>query len=969
MATHREVEQMIRFALDQLGVRNRQHEFEHVCRKFARLRICENILPATGPVSAGGDQGRDFETYVTHLSEHLDAGTWFVGATADGPVAFACSIQREKVSTKIRSDVTSICSHGTRPVSIHFFSVMPVPVSARHKLQAWARKAWDVALEIHDAEALAEQLTDPRLFWIASEYLDIPLTLYPDTLAEDREYVEARERWSRREDRVCNHASFIELRSLARSLLENPLRRPDLGLWLEALEGFFREQPSPLFLLKERARYEYLVLRLRVSGDLLGQEDTVRAALLDATTTDYWPIIYDAAPLTSYALGAVARGALRLPFDEVREFRDRIAYRIEALLEDDRSSAERCWLMATRGFLSFQPDRPEQAGAGAFSWWNRVLDLAPDAPLYPVSRISDYLTGMAVMFAGADGYDELVRRADELVGQREGNFVQAQKCLERGIKLREAGKRVEAIRELNRGKMFAFSEERIFQLAGAMLLVANIYEDLGCTYASKYYALAVLHVCLRHSATEPKLVQLIRPAVVACAQADYINGSFSQCLDYLELGFRAEDMYVAEDQGVDDLDYERLRLYAAYVLAASAQQPDVVRQAIRQRMSLWPARDVIYALEADVAEVLATEPRGVQDGKPVFCRPLFTDLERTQEIVWSGLGVTWRIQWDTSPRATLAAEQLSAVLQIVTVDLSRWDLYSLPTECRVRIVLDDRIAESSLVRSPDNNASVWTLTIPNIDAAMPEERHVRDVAHVVTMLHDLSLRPKLFEWIDRAYRDGLAGNTFVVDTYGALVTALVDVEAWTRPIGRAVPVAGPHPVRPELAWNASLIEEYDKAQAETLLQGRYETGYRVLRASLPVWLRDAGGSAIVASLRGRGWLDWQILGGVAALVANERVNQVCDRRTPEGQARGQEMMQRLMSVDETTPLPSVTLGSFDESTVEMAMKFNAISTLRGMGLEPRQRTPSFEAVLEFLRRKVRFFDDDIEHEDVFNVLR
>ena len=59
----------IRFALEQLSVKNQHHDFEHICRYIAKARICRNILPATGPVSKGGDQGRDFETFRSYLQE------------------------------------------------------------------------------------------------------------------------------------------------------------------------------------------------------------------------------------------------------------------------------------------------------------------------------------------------------------------------------------------------------------------------------------------------------------------------------------------------------------------------------------------------------------------------------------------------------------------------------------------------------------------------------------------------------------------------------------------------------------------------------------------------------------------------------------------------------------------------------------------------------------------------------------
>ncbi len=43
----------IRFQLDQLKSKNKHHEFEHLTRQLARQTVCQNILPATGPVGAG----------------------------------------------------------------------------------------------------------------------------------------------------------------------------------------------------------------------------------------------------------------------------------------------------------------------------------------------------------------------------------------------------------------------------------------------------------------------------------------------------------------------------------------------------------------------------------------------------------------------------------------------------------------------------------------------------------------------------------------------------------------------------------------------------------------------------------------------------------------------------------------------------------------------------------------------------
>jgi hypothetical protein len=73
-----ETAQMVRIALSLLSGDNGHHSFEHLCRQVAKRRIASNVLPATGPVSAGGDQGRDFETFRTCLVEELPFSLGFL---------------------------------------------------------------------------------------------------------------------------------------------------------------------------------------------------------------------------------------------------------------------------------------------------------------------------------------------------------------------------------------------------------------------------------------------------------------------------------------------------------------------------------------------------------------------------------------------------------------------------------------------------------------------------------------------------------------------------------------------------------------------------------------------------------------------------------------------------------------------------------------------------------------------------
>jgi hypothetical protein len=160
----------IRYALSQLRSRNGHHEFEHLCRELARVRITPDILPATGPVSAGGDHGRDFETFRTCMQDRLPGS--FLAAGRGQRIVFACTLQRENLAAKIRNDLRVITDGG--PVDrVYFFCEQDIPVTRRHELVEWARQDHGTDIEVIDGQALSELLAAEDCLWIAERYLGV----------------------------------------------------------------------------------------------------------------------------------------------------------------------------------------------------------------------------------------------------------------------------------------------------------------------------------------------------------------------------------------------------------------------------------------------------------------------------------------------------------------------------------------------------------------------------------------------------------------------------------------------------------------------------------------------------------------------------------------------------------------------------------------------------------------------------
>ncbi len=177
MGSADELKALIKYQLSQLPVNNGHHDFEHLCRQLVRRRICSNVLPATGPVSAGGDQGRDFETFRTYLNRSSAFGNIFVGLISEKPVVFACTTQKEDLPGKIKADVITIMKSGAPVEGIHYLCSSDVQVGRRHRLKDWAREEYSVELEILDGESIAELLTDPEFSYLVQRHLSLPVEL------------------------------------------------------------------------------------------------------------------------------------------------------------------------------------------------------------------------------------------------------------------------------------------------------------------------------------------------------------------------------------------------------------------------------------------------------------------------------------------------------------------------------------------------------------------------------------------------------------------------------------------------------------------------------------------------------------------------------------------------------------------------------------------------------------------------
>jgi hypothetical protein len=545
MANIDQVITQIRFQLEQLSARNAHHEFEHLCRHLTRARICSNVLPATGPVSGGGDQGRDFETFRTYLSSSPIAESTFIGLISSAPIAFPCTLQKERIEHKIKSDVTTIMGSGTPVEAVHCFCTTEVPIALRHNLKEWAENTYSVYLEIYDGQAISELLANRDVFWIAETYLRIPSEIFPRVPAEQEEswYEELLTYWRQENVQPRNYADFSDIRVAARQAFSSHFLLQDVPFWIHLLKKF----TSPEFSssLRRRAMYETIVVTLRGLGTLEGLEDLIRAYFSEILHLDNPTDLQDAASLINYCVAVASTNKLHITLDEVSVWRRSLIERVDQKLNTENAINAKCQLLDIRGYLgiSLDPQALERPTVNdALNWWGELVELVQDAPLFPLERFADLLTDYIKVLDITPDYLQLTQEVDALLAERAGMFVAADKCRNRAMILYKKGQIVEAIKLLHKAKIDWFAAETLEGSLLSMLFISQCYRELGLASAAKYYAMAVASLSL--NVEEPDVKSYTSRALFLAAEYSYLQGFWSEFLTLVDMSFKGSILKV-----------------------------------------------------------------------------------------------------------------------------------------------------------------------------------------------------------------------------------------------------------------------------------------------------------------------------------------------------------------------------------------------------------------------------------------
>jgi len=977
MSNLEQVKSQIRFGLSQLAEKNGHHEFEHLCRHLTRARICSNIIPSTGPVSSGGDQGSDFETFKTYLKADPGRGTIFLGLISDRSIIFACSTQSKNIPGKVKSDVKKIINSQENIKLIYFFSASGIPISTIHKLKKWAIDTYSVQLEILEAQSISELLADREIFWIASQFLNIPSEIFPLAPDEEKWYVDYREKWGKSTVQNFNISDFFEIKSAVRHAIFTDSVKQDIPFWIEKLESYRHEENQPRW---RKATYEICRAKLRGLEILEDEKNNIERFFSDIPQLTEPVELEDTHFLLMYCIGAYGRNLISFKPEQIIEWHNQLIARVEELLKKAKTIGKICLLLELRGFLSIYPKFINRAPPDdcdideAINWWMKLTKKVPESPLFPLERFSDRLTDLIRYIKINSEYHLLTHTVDDLLSKRQGEYVVAQKCKDRAIEYHKQGEILIAINELHQSKVKWYSDETLKGSILSILMIANWYYEINLVFAAKYYAFAAAY--LSSHSLDPRIIQFFPKSLILASECDYVEGSWIGFLILSGLGLKTHYNYSANAGDFEkNIVLEGVFFNSATLLAITKQFDNKLYLFIKNHISKWNHDVIIDEELPSVLENFSDKDfldlwNELQEnflGKP------YGDISSTREVCWNELGIFWSVYWENGYVENSVVEQFIATLQIMLADLADVDLLLLKSSVEITILIED-VPKPIIKEKASNTSRQWILTL---SSTMTDEKGVIDQyeTEIISVISYILLECSLlsenvfFNIIEQSFKNGLSMKVFVGQSYTKMYQIYIDKEEYDDLHSFKDEISKTNrnfkiKENSYLPWREGQIPNYSRQKSEEFLRNRYLRVIPPIRSTLKQLSQNQQFQQLIIKLREEGWLDWYILATIHGITMNYIVNQKIKPEMDKNEVN--KLYKEYLTEFYKDSDVEIPISEFSEQRIREFQKINMLTCLKTFELECHQLTPDFPSVEHFLRHRCNYWIDDIPHDDLLS---
>ncbi len=574
------------------------------------------------------------------------------------------------------------------------------------------------------------------------------------------------------------------------------------------------------------------------------------------------------------------------------------------------------------------------------------------------------LTLMAPLLFDDKRYGAIVSAVDQRVAEVAGDSAAAEHCRDRAMALLRSGHTLQALAELHTAKVNWWTGDTLRGALLCMLIIAQCYENLGLTDASRYYALVAANAAMAH--TGPDHLDLAAAGMIQAAHLDHEVGSWLTATAERDL---AAKLHIVAHEDGDNMDTYPTLKQVAYEqmlsLAYAERFLPSVAAAIRSHMgdtwllSVHEFMETEGALPSWPLEERRTLSRGQLGHAP------FAELAQARCIRWRALGLDWRVHFENTVTARLAAERLAAVGQIVCAEMALDDACLLQTVIDIELeVATDLELDARVQPLPSNDGRRWAVALTPWDGSSEpslEDATLEALAVLYTVLGEGSLLPDepFRELMSQAFERGLLNKAPVGRLYDELrAEFVVEPPALTASeLAHAGDQAIPEP--PEnvaLAWRSDPGPGYSLELSQQHIRERYAETARRLPITLARLRDDPDFCAVVAELRSRGFHDWHILTGVFNVTWNFRLVELGLANYSAFDDTQEQIIQQLVAEPETADLPEVPASELSAEAISSGIRGLDVADHEAMGSDDSPTHPGYARHRPVLRYPLHVLD-------------
>ena len=161
-----------------------------------------------------------------------------------------------------------------------------------------------------------------------------------------------------------------------------------------------------------------------------------------------------------------------------------------------------------------------------------------------------------------------------------------------------------------------------------------------------------------------------------------------------------------------------------------------------------------------------------------------------------------------------------------------------------------------------------------------------------------------------------------------------------------------------------LSKYYNKTDAKGMIKRRYENCIPSIRLTLKQIVPTKEFQAIKISLRTKGWKDWHILMGIFNFIMNYRMEKM-------GILGNQQVMRKFMESylyqEEDENSIQIPMNVITEKNILNGLEISMPATLNAFGFSIPQNIRIQKDKLQELLKKFNYWEDDADHEVIFDL--